>query len=127
MCDDGCNLFLSNAVCPGVLQMISQGGIGDAGGHQGHYCNNTLCLYVDGFLIPYLSEEHIIIEMREHGSKLSKLLSSCCLYDLFTHDCLPPCCPILRSPADRPSMFFADNGIFCAITSSKGFGTEGPS
>jgi glycosyltransferase involved in cell wall biosynthesis len=25
------------------------------------------------------------------------------------------------------SMFFADNGIFCAITSSKGFGTEGPS
>ena len=68
-----------------VLEMIGQGGVGDPGSHQGHYRDNAFCLYIDRFLIPYFTEEHIIIEMREHRSEFSELVSSCCLYDFFSH------------------------------------------
>ena len=72
-------------MCFRILQMIGERGVGNPGSHQRYYCDNALCLYIDRFLIPYFAEEHIIIEMREHRSEFSELVSACSLYDFFSH------------------------------------------
>ena len=71
MCDDGRDLFLRNAVRLRVLQMIVQGGIRDAGRHQRYDGDDAFCFHVDRFFVPNFSEKHIVIEMREHGSKFA--------------------------------------------------------
>ena len=85
MGNDGGDLFLCHAVRLRVLKVIGQGGIRDPGSHQGYDGDDALCLYVDCFFIPYLSEEHVIIQMREHRREISQLVSACGLYDLLSH------------------------------------------
>ena len=83
--DDGGDLLFGDAVVFGVLQMVAQGGIGDAGGHQRHHGDDALGLQVQGFLIPDLTEQHVVVEMGEAGGKISQLRPPGGLCDLLAH------------------------------------------
>ena len=54
--DDGCDFFLGYAVVFGIFQMEFEGGIGDAGSHQGYYGDDASGLYVDILIIPVFTE-----------------------------------------------------------------------
>ena len=85
MGDDGGDLLPGDPVRLGVLQMVGQGRIRDPGGHQRHDRDDAPGFDVDGPFVPYLSEEHVVVEMGERGSKFSQLVSACGLNDLFSH------------------------------------------
>jgi hypothetical protein len=71
----------------GVLQMVSQRRIRNAGCHQGHNSDDAPGLYVNGIIVPYLSEEYVIIEMSKLRGEFTQLFMSCCLNNfLFFHD-----------------------------------------
>ena len=93
-----------------------------ADGVKLHYPQYISIASEANFLVPHFTEEHIIIEMREHRGKFSQLVSSCVLYDLFSHLSLPYF-PIVWSPVDQTCFSFAASGLFCAMTPASGWGT----
>ena len=47
--------------------------------------NDALRFGVDGFLVPDLAEQHIVVQVRKHRSEFSELCAARRLYDLFFH------------------------------------------
>ena len=85
MGNNGRNFCFGHAVGFGVLQVVSQRSIRDAGGHQGNDRDDTLCFDINGILIPHFPEQHVVVEMGKHGREFTQLLPARSLYDLFFH------------------------------------------
>lgn len=69
----------------GVLQMVAQGGIRNAEGHQRNHGDDTLGLYINCFLISDLSKQHIVIKVGKQRGKFPQLGPSGGLGDFFFH------------------------------------------
>ena len=54
--DDGSDFFLGYAVVFGIFQVEFEGGISDAGSHQGYYGDDASGLYVDILIVPVFSK-----------------------------------------------------------------------
>ena len=89
MGDDGGDLSLGHAVILRVLQVIAEGRIGNARGHQRYNGDDALGFDVKRFLVPDLAEQHIVVEMGEHRRKFSKLCTPRRLRDFLAHIASP--------------------------------------
>ena len=90
--DDRRDLTLADTVVLCVLQMVLQRTVGDSGGHQCRDSQDAFQFCRDGLLIPDLSEEHVIIQMREHRCDVAQLIAARGLHDFFillSHSCPP--------------------------------------
>ena len=85
MSNDGGDFVFCHAVIFSVLQMITQGRIGDSRCHQGNDGDDTFCLDVNRFLVPDFAKQHIVIEVGEHRCKFTELCPACGLCNFIAH------------------------------------------
>ena len=85
MGNNGCHFLFCYPMTFCIFQMISKRRVCYAGCHQRYNRNDTLQFDGNCLFIPYLSEQHIIIQMCKHRCKISKAFPSCGLYNFFTH------------------------------------------
>ena len=83
MGNDSGDFLLGDAVVLGIGEVILQGRIGNAHGHERDNSNNAAGLQIDVLIVPVLSKENIIIVVGKIRSKGAEGISSCCLYYLF--------------------------------------------
>lgn len=63
----------AHPVALGVFQMVFERGIGDSTGHQGDHSDDALGLHVYAGLVPYLSEQNIIVKLRKKRREILQL------------------------------------------------------
>ena len=85
MGNNGCHFLFCYPMAFCIFQMVSKRRVCYAGCHQRYDSNDTLQFDGNCLFIPYLSEQHIIIQMCKHRCKISKAFPSCGLYNFFTH------------------------------------------
>ena len=90
MGDNGGDLRPGHAVGLRVLQVIGQGGIRDAGRHQGNDRNDASGLRVDDVVIPHFPEQNVVVEMGKQGREFAQLPPARGLHDLFFHNPISP-------------------------------------
>ena len=70
--DDGGHLLPGDAGLFGVFQVVFQGGVRDAGGHQGRHRHDASGLVVHAGVVPILTEENVVIVVGKGGGEGSQ-------------------------------------------------------